>query len=213
MISLPNKYLHKILVKTAIIIITVSFLAGCNAFKKQEETKPDYQELKQMVIDILQTEDGKKAIQKTIEDAKVKKDLFLDTNEVKKIIQTEFFSPENKEKLKSMYEDPKFAKELGETLKKENKDLLKDLMKDPEYRKMMIEVLKEKEFEKMILDTMKSNTYRTQMQLVIKDSLESPMFKYDLLKLMEEASKKALEPEKEEKGGKKEEQSEGGQQE
>lgn len=196
---LKRTYLNFPLMFIIILILSV-ILAGCNAFKKSEAAQePNYKELKQMVIDILQTEEGKKAVQESIEDPQVKKKMVLDTTDVQKIIQEEFFSPENKEKLKSMFEDPKFASELGKTLKKENEKLLKDLMKDPEYRKMMVEVMKEKEFEKMLMDIMKSNAYRTQMMLVIKESLESPMFKYDLLKLMEKASEEALKPDKEKK--------------
>ena len=198
--DLPKYIYLKFPLWLTIILILSVILTGCNAFKKSEAAQePNYKELKQMVIDILLTEEGKKAVQESIEDPQVKKKMVLDTTEVQKIIQEEFFSSENKEKLKSMFEDPKFASELGKTLKKENEKLLKDLMKDPEYRKMMIEVMKDKEFEKMIMDVMKSNAYRTQMMLVIKDSLESPMFKYDLLKLMEKASEEALKPDKEKK--------------
>jgi len=59
----------------------------------------------------------------------------------------------------------------------------------------MIETMQDKEFEKIIMDTMKSNEYRSQMKLVIKETLQSPLFKSDLIKLFEEASKKTLEGE------------------
>jgi len=191
---------------SVILILSILF-SGCNAFKKSEGSQPDYKELKQMVIDILQTEDGKKAIKETLQDEEMKKKLVLETGDVEKIVQDEVLSPENMDKLKKMFEDPKFASELGKSLKKENEQILKDLMKDPTYREMLIDVMKDKEYEKIVMDIMKSNEYRNQMMMVIKDSLESPMFKYDLLKLMEEASKKALEPEKkeEDKEAKKEE--------
>lgn len=181
------------------IILVITILPGCNLFKDSKSEEVDYKELKQMVIDIIQTEDGKKAIQESISEPKLKKQMVVEDKEVQKIVREEFLAPENKEKIKKMYEDPKFASELAKSLSKENEKILKDLMKDPEYRKMMVEVMNEPEFEKMILDIMKSNAYRTQMMLVIKDSLESPMFRDDLLKLMEEASKKALEPEKKDK--------------
>ncbi len=192
--------IHKKLILSLLtIFLFVTFLTGCNAMKKQQSSEPNYKEMKQLVIDILQTEDGKKAIKQTVQEKDFKKDLILNTGDVKQIIQDELLSNDNKEKLKSLYEDPEFASKLAKILKKENEKLLKDLMKDPDYRKMMVEVMKEKEFEKMLLEVMKSNAYRTQIMLVMKESLQSPMFKYDLLKLMEEASKKALKPEKDEK--------------
>jgi len=187
--------------KLILIILTILILSsGCNALKKSEaSSEPNYKEMKQMVTDILQTEEGKKAIRGAVQDPGVKKKMILQDGEVEKIVQKEFFSPDNKEKLKSMFEDPKFASELGKTLAKENKQVIKDLMKDPEYRKMLIETMKDQEYEKMLLDVMKSNAYRRQMMLVIKDSLESPMFQDDLLKLMEKASEEALKPEKDKK--------------
>ncbi|KXG44936.1 spore germination lipoprotein GerD [Tepidibacillus decaturensis] len=195
---------YKIYTYFTFLLITLILLSGCNAFRKSESSSmPNYKELKQMVVDILQTEDGKKAVAEALNDQETKKKMTLNTNDVQKIIQNEVLSPENKAKLKKMYEDPKFASELGKTLKKENEKILKDLMKDPDYRKMVIETMKDPEFEKMIMDVMKSNAYRRQMMLVIKDSLESPMFQDDLLKLMEKANEEALKPEKE-KGKKKE---------
>lgn len=182
-----------------LLIFTIFILYGCNVFKKDGTTENlEYKELKQMVTDILQTDESKKIIQNSIQDPNIKKEIVLNDDEVKSIVEKELLSPENKDKLKSMYEDPEFAAKLGETLKKENEKLLKDLMKDPEYRKMMIETMQNKEFEKIIMDIMKSNEYRSQMMLVIKESLQSPMFKNDLMKLMEEASKKAMQGEEKE---------------
>jgi len=186
---------QKIPVVIVFIMVLILVLVGCNAFKQSESSNPDYKELKQMVIDILQTEDGKKAIEETIEDPKLKKNMVLNNKEVGEIVQKELLSPDNKEKLTSMYEDPKFAAELAKALKKENEKLIKDLMKDPEYRKSLIEVMNEKEFKEMIMEIMKSNEYRAQMMTVIKESFQSPLFKADLMKLMEEANKEALKPE------------------
>lgn len=193
----------------AVVVTSILFFNGCTALKGAEAKEPDYKEMKQMVVDILQTEDGKKAIQEAVQDPTLKKKMILSDTDVEKIVQTEFLSAENKQELKKMFEDPKFASELGKTLKKENEKLLKDLMKDPEYRKMMIETMKDQEFEKMLLDVMKSSAYRKQTMLIMKESLESPMFQDDLLKLMEKANEEALKPEKEgkkegEKGGEKE---------
>jgi len=194
------------------LFITLT-INGCSAFKQAEGTQPDYKELKQMVIDILQTEDGKKAIQESLNDPTIKKKMIFEEGEVKQIIQTELLSAENQTELKKMFEDPKFASKLGKTLKQENEKLLKDLMKDPEYRAMMLEIMQDQAFEKMILDLMKSTTYRKQMMTVMKESFESPMFKEDLLKLMEKANEEAMKPEKEQKKDKKQqEEGAGGQQ-
>ncbi len=203
------KHKRKFFVWIGSFILISLMISGCNAFKGSESSQPNYKELKQMVIDILQTEDGKKAVQESLKDPKMKKQMVVEESEVEKIIQKEFFSSENKAQLKKMFEEPKFASQLGKTLSKENEKLLKDLMKDPEYRKMMLEIMKDQEYEKMLLDVMKSTPYRKQMMMVIKESLQSPMFKEDLLKLMIKANEEALKPEKKEKDKEKDKEGEG----
>ncbi len=145
-----------------------------------------------MVIDIIQTEEGKKAIQEAAGSSGVAKK--ASDSEIKKLAQGELLSNQNT--LKEMYQDPKFASQLGKSLKKENQGLIKDLMKDPEYRKMLLETMNDPEYQKMILDTMKSTAYRKQMMTVIKESLESPLFQEDLLKLMKKANEEVLKPDK-----------------
>ncbi|WP_243643808.1 spore germination lipoprotein GerD [Tepidibacillus fermentans] len=174
------------------------FFSGCNAVKSPSSS-PNYKEMKQMVIDILQTDEGKKAIKEAASGTSVggNKKLALGDEEVKKIIQNEFLSNDNIMKLKEMYNDPTFTSQLGKALKKENEGLMKDLMKDPEYRKMLLETMNDPEYQKMILELLKSNTYRKQMMMVIKESLESPLFQEDLLKLMKKANEEALKPKKE----------------
>ena len=184
------------------ILLLMTFIgmlfSGCNAVKSPSSS-PDYKELKQMVIDIMQTEDGKKAIRETAGQSGGDKKLALGDTEVKKIVQDQFFSNENTIKLKEMYQDPKFTSQLGKTFKKENEGVIKDLMKDPEYRKMLLETMNDPEYQKMVLDVMKSTAYRKQMMAVIKESLESPLFQEDLLKLMEKANEEALKPKEDKK--------------
>ncbi|MFV9511622.1 spore germination lipoprotein GerD [Tepidibacillus sp. LV47] len=203
----------KMIVQLFLLMFFISiFFSGCNAVKSPSSS-PDYKEMKQMVIDILQTEEGKKAIKEAAGQKLQSNEKKLAIgDEVKKIVQDEFLSSNNTMILKEMYQDPKFTSQLAKILKKENKNLMKDLMKDPEYRKMLLEVMNDPEYQKLVLELLKSNTYRKQMMMVIKESLESPLFQEDLLKLMKKANEEALKPEekgkedKEEQKGKKSQQ-------
>jgi len=187
---MKNKFTGQILF---LVIISSLLFGGCNAVKSRSSA-PNYKETKQMVLDIIRTKEGKEAVQEAAgSTASVKK---ASDAEIKKLAQGELLSDKNTTILKEMYQDPKFASQLGKSLKKENQNLIKDLMKDPEYRKMLLETMNDPEYQKMILDTMKSTAYRKQMMTVIKESLKSPLFQEDLMKLMEKANEEALRPKK-----------------
>lgn len=166
----------------------------------KQANKPDYKETKQMLVDIMQTEDGKKAVVDILKDPKYQEQILVSEQSIRSTIEKTINEPKNKKKLVEIMKDPKFAAELGKTLKEQNKKLLKDLMKDPEYQKMLIDVMKDPEFEKQLLETMKSSAYRQQMMTVMKDALESPMFQLEMMKLMEKAQKEAAKPKKQKKG-------------
>lgn len=158
-----------------------------------------------MVKDIMQTEDGQKAIQASLKDEEIKKALLFDGEEVKQHIENTLLSEKGVSSFQKMMDDPKFSSKMAKALQKENEKIQKDLMKDPEYQKMLIAVMKDPEYEKNMLDLMKSAAYRQQMMAVIKESLQSPLFQEDLLKLLtkvqEEASKPKKKGEEDKKGG------------
>lgn len=183
-------------------LLLTANLAGCSAMASPEGGgSPNYDEVKTMVQDILQTEDGKKALQQTLKDETVKKELLMDGEEIKTAVQTTLLSDKGQQGFKKIMEDPKFSARLAKSMQKENKKLMKDLMKDPEYQKMLIDTLKDPEFEKNLLDLMKTSTYRDQMMTVIKDAMQSPLFKDELLKLITKATEEAMKPEAQKKAG------------
>jgi len=177
-------------------------LSGCSpAQRPQQDTALPYESTKEMVVDILKTDDGKKAIQEMFKDREFQKQVLLSEEDVTSIIQETITSEANREKLNEIIRDPKFAAELAKALKEQNKQLHKDLMKDPEYRSMLHEVLQDPEFQKEMLELFKSNAFRQQIMTVMKEALQSPMFQEDLLKLMMKAQEEATKPKKEKSGG------------
>ena len=158
----------------------------------------DYEQTKKMIVDILKTDDGKKAIQELMEDDKMKQKLVMDQAVVSETIEKTLTSEKGTEFWKKSFEDPKFAESMAKSMKKENEKLLKDLMKDPEYRGMMIEVLKDPELEKEVTNVLKSKEYREHLQTVITETFESPLFK---AKIQEILLKAASEVKSSEKGG------------
>lgn len=171
------------------------FLTSCSSNDVSSGGQIDYEETKKMVVDILKTDDGKKAIQDVMSSDSMKEKLVMDQKVVSDTIQQTLTSDKAKQYWKETFSDPKFAQSISKNLKAENKTLLKELMNDPEYRGMMIEVFKEPEIQKELADALKSKEYREHLQKVITETVDSPLFKAKiqelLLKAAEEANSKS----------------------
>jgi spore germination protein D len=189
----------KLLLLTLMIVI----LSGCTG-TEESGGEVDYEQTKKMVVDILKTDDGKKAIQEVMSDETMQEKLVMDQKVVTDTIVKTLTSEKGAEFWKKNFEDPKFAESIAKSMKKENETLLKNLMKDPEYRGMMIEVLKDPELEKELTTILKSKEYREHVQKVVTETFESPLFKVKmqaiLLKAAEEI-KGSEEKSGEESGG------------
>jgi spore germination protein D len=167
------------------IFLTVS---GCSS-EDEQQSQPDYKETKQMVLDILQTEEGKKAIRDIMKDEKFKQEILLDEPLIRQTIQETMLQADNKEKWQQLMMDPKFIKEYAKQLEEQNKKIIKDLMKDPEYQASMMEVLKDPEMEKQFLELTKSKAFRQETMSVMKEALGSPYFRLELLQLLSQVAK------------------------
>lgn len=200
---------HKLLL---VLIPCLIGLTGCGS-DSQSSGAMDYKETKAMVIDILKTEDGQKAI----EEANKKAQEQTGQTQIMQMLKTEdgqqiqmavkevLTDPNFEKPLKEMMTDPKFAGEFAKAVMKENKQLHKELMKDPEYQALVLTVMKDPEFEKMLLETMKGKEYRQQMMTVITEAMQNPLFKTEMMdllkKVMEEQTKPKEEKKKQEDGG------------
>jgi spore germination protein D len=183
-------------------LIPASFLilaAGC-APTESGGGQVDYEETKKMVVDILKTDDDKKAIQEVMGDDGMKQKLIMDQPVVTDTIEKTLTSEKGMDFWKKSFEDPKFAESVAKSMKKENEKLLKDLMKDPEYKGMMIEVMKDPELEKELTTLLKSKEYREHLQKVMSETFESPLFKAKLQALIVKAAEE-LPTQKPEGGG------------
>lgn len=148
----------------------------------------DYEQTKKMVVDILKTDDGKKALQEVMSDDGMKQKLVMDQKIVTDTIEKTLTSEKGTDFWQKSFEDPKFAESIAKSMKKENEKLLKDLMKDPEYRGMMIEILKDPELEKELTNVLKSKEYREHLQTVISETFESPLFKVKIQSILIKAA-------------------------
>ncbi|MGG1632496.1 spore germination lipoprotein GerD [Rossellomorea sp. NRS-1567] len=192
-----------------LFLLTIFLLSACGGGGDTGSGKMDYEETKKMVVDILKTDDGKKAIQEVMSDEKMKSELIMDQGVVTDTISKTLTSEKGTEFWKKSFEDPKFAEAMAKSMKDGNEKLLKDLMKDPEYQKMMMDLLKDPEFKKELTEALKSQEYREYLQKVITETFESPLFKAKLQDVLLKAAGEMKDGGKSEGGG--QESSSGGQ--
>lgn len=170
-------------------LLALISITGCNQ-EAASNGQLDYEQTKKMVVDILKTDDGKKAIQEVMSDEELRKELIMDQTVVTDTIQTTLTSEKGIDFWKKTFEDPKFAETIAKSMQKEQEQLLKNLMNDPEYRGKMIEVLKDPELAKEMSDLLKSNEYREHLKQVVSETIESPLYQTKIQELLLKAAEK-----------------------
>ncbi|MEC0212731.1 spore germination lipoprotein GerD [Paenibacillus ehimensis] len=187
-------------------VLIVGFLTACGSDTQASSAGGGntYKDTKSMVLDILKTEDGRKAIQQATirENSKLQILSAGDTQQLQLAVKDVLADTENNQFLQKMISDPKFAGDFAKAIQKDTKQLQKDLLKDPEYQKAMMDAMKSPDFEMMLLDTMKGNAYRTQTKAVIQESLQSPIFRLEMMELMKKVLQEESMPKQQGQQGK-----------
>ncbi|SCW73003.1 spore germination protein D [Paenibacillus tianmuensis] len=187
-------------------VLIVGFLTSCGSESQASSSGGGntYKDTKSMVLDILKTEDGRKAIQQATihENSKLQLLSAGDTQQLQLAVKDVLTDTESNKFLQKMISDPKFAGQFAKAIQKDTKQIQKELLKDPEYQKAMMDAMKSPDFETMMLETMKGTAYRTQTKAVIQESLQSPIFRLEMMELMKKVLQEESKP-KEEKGKKK----------
>ena len=180
----------------AIISFVIILFAGCgdnNAAKKDS----DYDQTKNMVVDILQTEDGKKALQEIIADDKMKQHLVMESDVVKDSITEALVSEKGAKMWQNLFEDPTFVESFNKSMEEEQKKLFKSLMNDSEFQKQMLELLQNPEISNQTLSLLKSQQFRGHLEETIQQTLDTPTFQAK----MQDILLKAAEKQQQSKGG------------
>jgi spore germination protein D len=186
-------------VALALALVLLLMQAGCGG-GQQSGGMMSYEETKSMVLDILQSEDGRKAVLQAsgggtgtgIKMLSEDQHLELMTT-VKDVLTDEEYA----KKIREIMLEPKFAGEFAKVIMKEDKQLHKDLMKDPEYQTMLMEAFKNKETEKMILDVLKGPEYRKYAMTIFHETLQNPLFKAELMDMMRKVLEEETKPKEE----------------
>ncbi|MDX8363038.1 MULTISPECIES: spore germination lipoprotein GerD [Bacillaceae] len=164
------------------IIVTILTASGCGQQEQAQEL--DYEQSKKMIVDILKTDEGKKAIQDIMSEDGMKQQLIMDQTIVTAAIEKSLTSKEATDFWKESLSDPEFAESFAKGLQEEQEKLIKELMKDPEYQGMMLELFQNPEMEQQTLTVLKGKEYRTHLQKVITETIESPLFKVKIQEIL-----------------------------
>jgi len=176
--------------RCSISLLLLSFLlGGCSDSETSKQM--DYDETKKMIVDILKTDDGKKAIRDVMEDEEMKQNLVMNEKDVKNTIEKTLVSDKAADFWKEKFKDPEFAEAMATSMKSENEKLIKNLMKDPEYRKMMVELLQDPSIETEMKNILKSTEYREHLKEVLQETMDTPEFQSKFKGLLDKAAKEA----------------------
>lgn len=187
------------------LLLLVFFLAACGGGAVDAgNSQMDYEATKKMVVDILKTDDGKKAVQEMMKDEKVKQQLVMDQKMVTQTIESTLVSEKGEKFWKDAFKDPAFASAVAKGMRKEHEELLKSLMKDPQYQAMMLSIMEDPEYQKTVTKLLKSKEYREHLQKVMNETFDSPLYKAKIQDiLLKAAAEETAGGDKEKKQGNK----------
>lgn len=164
--------------------------SGCAQNEAQGSTSQniDYDATKKMLVDILKTDDGKKAIKDVLSDEKMKEQLLLDQQLIKQTIEKELLSPKGEAFWKQAFKDPKFAAAYAKSMKPEHEKLMKGLMKDPTYQQQVMNIMKNPQIGKELLDLTNTPQYRKEVKKVMLETFDSPLVRAQLSEMLKKAA-------------------------
>ena len=180
------------MIKTRNILLgIILFLTGCAI--EDEAREKDYDATKKMVMDIVQTEEGKKAIRDVMRDEEMKKLLVIDADETKQAIEETLSSDQSVDMWKKLFEDPTFIEVFYKSVEDEHKKFMEKLLADPAIQEKVMEILEDPKMTDQFEKLMKSTTYKEHLKKVIEETYETPTFKkrtHDIMKkIVEEKDK------------------------
>lgn len=178
-------------------IILLLLLVGCSDSKNSTLS---YEEIQKIMLDTLQTEEGKKALQQLLADPKFQQQLVLNEKTVKGAIETTLTSEDSKEFWKSMFDDPKFQESYAKSLEQQHKKILEGMLTDADTQKELVTFFSQPDMQKQFETILKGKTLRKQMEEVAMETIENPLLQtkwQELIKKSGEAAGKEKEKEKE----------------
>jgi spore germination protein D len=184
------------------LLVIIMLLVSCGQQSSGGSSggQMSYKEVKSMVVDILGSEEAQKAMEKAstaqygVSTLQMKSMSPSDQAQVRLAVKDVLTSPDYSVVLEKIMKDPKFAGEFAKAVSKDNKQIHKDLMKDPSYQKELVDMFKTPEMVKILSDSMKSADIRKVIMSSVTESMGNPLFKLEIMKLLQSVVKEELSP-------------------
>src|SRR5690625_2761817 len=182
-----SRWLMRKIVYQGGMVIFFMLLLSCSS-NTEPAKEADYETTKKMIVDILQTEDGKKALSEVLNDDEMKQRLVIDSDTVKDALKEQLLADEGKEVWTDYFKDPEFADIFASSLEKEHIELLKRIMNDAAFQKQIIEVFQDPALSEHLLTILKSQSFREHLESLIIQNLNTPSFQAKVKLMIEESN-------------------------
>ncbi|WP_173917925.1 spore germination lipoprotein GerD [Halobacillus sp. Marseille-Q1614] len=156
-------------------ILLVMLLAACNGTSSASE-QADYDTTKNMMVDILKTDDGQKALKEVLSEEEMKQEMALESADVQNAVKETLLSEKGKAFWSKLFSDPSFVQEFSKVVQEEQEGLMKGLMKDSEYQSSLIELYQNPEMMEKMLEVMQGQKFRAHLEKTIQETLNNPVF-------------------------------------
>ncbi|RAL23296.1 hypothetical protein DL897_13110 [Thermoflavimicrobium daqui] len=172
------------------VLILIFSLTSCSSPSPEAGTTPDYQKTKEMVLDLIRTSEGKKALKDLMSDPEFKQAIIVSNQELEETISKSLTNQHTKKEWEKLLSKPKVADNLAKATEKQQKELVKILLKDPEYQKLLLDIMKDPAFSKQVIQLLKSQEFRKETMKVMEEAIQIPSFQEKLKKLFQQGGQK-----------------------
>lgn len=179
-----------------VMILLFLLLVSCNNHTEPSKDQ-EYETTKQMMVDILQTEDGKKALSEVLNDDAMKQRLVIDSDAVKDALNEQLGSEKGSTIWANYFNDPVFVESFAKSFEKEHLEMLQRAMNDASFQKQMLEMMQDPELISYYLTILKSQSFRAHLEELIEQNFDTPAFQAKIKKIIEQRTK-AIEDDDEE---------------
>src|SRR5690625_7765381 len=128
-----------------------------------------------MIVDNLQTEDGKKVLREVMTDEKMKEQLVIESDVVKESINDVLASEKGEQMWINLFKDPTFVTEFSKSMDDEQMKLVKRLMNDDCFQKKMLDILQYSDITYNIIDVIYIHELRSPYLVVVIYTLLTPL--------------------------------------
>jgi|GEM_PF-6760464 len=168
-------------------LLSFLFLSSCSSSfgADQQQGGEDYTKVKEITLDVLHTEEGKKVLLSLLADPEIQQKMVITKGDLEKILAKSISDQKTKKDWETILTKEQVAEQIVKATENQQKQLMKTLIKDPEYQKMLLNVLRDPQFTQHLLSLMNSPTYRKEAMKIIEEIVKTPSFQQKIQQMMQ----------------------------